>query len=424
MKLKKLIGVMAVAGFVLPGAALATNGYFAHGYGVKSQSMGGVGIALPQDALAAATNPAGMAMVGDRLDVGLTWFSPKRTTTESTGMAVPGDSKSGQNNFYVPEFGYNKMLDSNMAVGIAVFGNGGMNTNYNAKLFPGGTTNTYSNLEQLFISPTFAMKVAPNHSIGASLNLIYQTFEAHGLQGFQAMSRYSSNVTDKGKDSSSGYSIKLGWTGMVSSDVTLGATYQSRSNTSKFDDYKGLFAEAGKFDVPETYGFGVAVKATPQLVVAADVVQINYSKVRSLGNTTRLSGLTGGQFMLGDDNGSGFGWDDQTVFKLGMSYEYSKDLTLRAGYNHAKSPVKGDQTFFNILAPATVEDHLTLGGTWKLQNNAELTVSYMHAFNKQITGAQPGSSTEALSALGYPAASHVDLKMNQDSLGVAYGMKF
>lgn len=38
--------------------AHATNGYFSHGYGVQSQSMAGVGIALPLDGLTAATNPA------------------------------------------------------------------------------------------------------------------------------------------------------------------------------------------------------------------------------------------------------------------------------------------------------------------------------------------------------------------------------
>ena len=58
--------------------ATATDGYFAHGYGVKSQGMGGVGIALPQDAIAAASNPAGMGLIGDRMDVGMTWFRPQR----------------------------------------------------------------------------------------------------------------------------------------------------------------------------------------------------------------------------------------------------------------------------------------------------------------------------------------------------------
>jgi len=60
--------------------AYATDGYFAHGYGVKSQGIGGVGIALPQDALAAASNPAGLGLVGDRLDIGVTWFRPQRET--------------------------------------------------------------------------------------------------------------------------------------------------------------------------------------------------------------------------------------------------------------------------------------------------------------------------------------------------------
>ena len=38
----------------------ATDGYFPHGYGVKSQGMGGIGVAFPQDSIAAAMNPAGM----------------------------------------------------------------------------------------------------------------------------------------------------------------------------------------------------------------------------------------------------------------------------------------------------------------------------------------------------------------------------
>jgi long-chain fatty acid transport protein len=48
-----------------------------HGYGIKAQGIGGLGIALPQDGLAAATNPAGTVLVGDCVDVGVRWFSPK-----------------------------------------------------------------------------------------------------------------------------------------------------------------------------------------------------------------------------------------------------------------------------------------------------------------------------------------------------------
>ncbi len=46
---------------IVPAAANATNGYFAHGYGVRSKAMAGTGVAFSQDAVAAAINPAGLA---------------------------------------------------------------------------------------------------------------------------------------------------------------------------------------------------------------------------------------------------------------------------------------------------------------------------------------------------------------------------
>ncbi|HJS39016.1 MAG TPA: long-chain fatty acid transporter, partial [Burkholderiales bacterium] len=76
--MRKLLLAAATAAVLAPGAALATTGYFAHGYGIKAKSMGGVGIALPQDALAAASNPAGIAFVGNRIDLGAEWFTPDR----------------------------------------------------------------------------------------------------------------------------------------------------------------------------------------------------------------------------------------------------------------------------------------------------------------------------------------------------------
>jgi long-chain fatty acid transport protein len=74
MTMKNKYQLLPLAALLLSTQALATDGYFSHGYGVKSQGMGGVGIALPQDALAAATNPAGMGLIGDRIDFGVTWF--------------------------------------------------------------------------------------------------------------------------------------------------------------------------------------------------------------------------------------------------------------------------------------------------------------------------------------------------------------
>ena len=73
MRIKLALGVAALTAFS-PMTALATNGYFSHGYGTISKGMAGAGTALSQDSIAAATNPAGMAFVGNRIDGGFEVF--------------------------------------------------------------------------------------------------------------------------------------------------------------------------------------------------------------------------------------------------------------------------------------------------------------------------------------------------------------
>jgi len=400
-------------------AAMATNGYFSHGYGMRAKGMGGASIALPQDAMSAATNPSGMVLVGNRIDFGVDLFMPDRTATYTSayqGVAA-GDYRSGQREFFVPEFGYNRLIGNDMSAGVVVYGNGGMNTNYGTNLITSSGSKTYSNLEQLFISPTLAKKVG-DHSFGVSLNLIRQTFEAKGLEAFNTTANtiHVGSVTNRGEDVSTGWGLKFGWTGQVSPTVTLGAVYQTRSRMSKFDKYKGLFAEEGGFDIPENYGIGMAIKASPKATVAVDVTQINYGSIKSLANSGTLFPQVSG-LVMGRENGSGFGWKDMTVFKVGVSYEYRPDLVLRAGYNYSKMPITSQNTYFNILAPATVEQHLTLGATWTLSNKSELTLSYMHAFQQSVAGVPNGNGQ---TVAGYP----VDLKMSQNAVGIAYGWRW
>ncbi|HEX5091365.1 MAG TPA: outer membrane protein transport protein [Burkholderiales bacterium] len=413
-------GLLAAAALAVlaPSAALATTGYFAHGYGIKAKATGGVGIALPQDALAAASNPAGIAWVGDRMDVGVDWFSPDRGAT-ITGSMAPGANGTYDGNdtasFLIPEFGYNHVINPNWTFGVAVYGNGGMNTSYATNPFAayGGTGPAGVDLMQLFVAPTMAWKSGGN-SFGVSLNLAYQRFKAEGIQGFSMFSGSPGNVSNNGYDDSTGWGVRIGWLGQVSSAVTLGATYQSKTTMSKFDKYSGLFANQGEFDIPENYGVGIAVKASPGLTIAADIERINYNDIPAVGNSANC--LFQGACMLGGNNGPGFGWQNTTVYKIGVTYELSPRTTLRAGYVMLDQPIPASQTFFNILAPGVVESHLTLGATWAMGASGELTLMYMHAFEKEVSGS--GSIPMAF------GGGEANLHMSQDSLGLGYGWKF
>lgn len=417
--MKQLKALFPIATLLLAGPAFATDGYFTHGYGVKSQGMGGVGIALPQDALAAATNPAGMGLIGDRVDSGVTWFRPQRESKISNSP-VPGANGNYEGNdtenFLIPEFGYNRQITPDVTLGVSVYGNGGMNTDYERAIPLFGNSSPGVDLAQLFIAPTATWKINETNTIGVAVNLAYQRFEARGLQNFDnpMFTQSPGKVSNNGHDSSYGAGVHIGWIGEISDTVTLGATYQTKTYMSKFDKYKGLFAEDGDFDIPESYGVGIAVKATPKLTLAADVQRIEYSEVDSVGNSINQLVQQGQQ--LGTNRGAGFAWKDVTAVKVGASYAWSDTLTLRAGYNHSSQPIRRSETLFNILAPGVVQDHITLGATWVLPNQSELSFAYMHAFEEKVRG----SNNSIPAAFG---GGEADLKMYQDSLGIAYGWK-
>ncbi|HET9463862.1 MAG TPA: outer membrane protein transport protein [Thiobacillus sp.] len=427
MKLTRVFAFMALAG--LAGSAFATNGYFSHGYGMKSKGMAGVSTTSTEDAFGGANNPAAMAFAGNRFDLGVDLFSPQReaSRTGSTGMApffppIDGSSESDSNYFLIPELGYTHQVSSTLAAGVTVYGNGGMNTDYPAFANNCGSSNLLCgqgdlgvDLIQLIVAPTIAYKVAPNHSIGVSPLLGYQAFEARGLHAFEGITSSPGNVTNNGHDDAFGYGVRIGYLGKVTPTVTIGAAYASKMDFQEFDDYRGLFAEQGDFDIPENYNLGASWQATQQIRLAVDYQRINYSDVAAVANPSGPAAFA--CFMgdvtqcLGTDGGSGFGWQDVDVWKIGVEHKLSPNFTLRAGYSHTDQPIPSADVEFNILAPAVIEDHVTVGFTYTLATGNELTMAYMHGFSNDVTGP----------SLFFGGQDKIE--MYQDSLGIQYSWK-
>lgn len=425
----------------------ATNGYFLPGFGIRSQGMGGVGIAYGRDSLSTAANPANAVNTGMRGDMGFAVFNPERHAAvgNSAGGDSPffftGDVESDAKYFIMPEMGFSMPLNETTHVALAVVGNGGMNTTYRENIFSWNNTTPPRDVTigvdmmQLLVPISAAFKVNEDHAVGASLVLAETRFRAYGLQAFQYFDSPAPNgfgmtitsdrdhLTNQGFDYSYGAGIRLGWLGEFMDDkVTLGLTYASRTWMTKLDKYRGLFAEQGDFDIPENYGIGIAIKPAKNLVIAADVVRINYNDVASVGNpgpgiaifpgfgaALAIPSVADASKELGNDNGMGFGWENQTVYKLGIQYGVNNRLQLRAGYNYGKSPITNDQLTFNTLAPATVERHYSFGFTYKANDNLEVSGTYMYvASNTQTNCAQS-------------ILNCVEIGMHQNIFGVTFG---
>jgi len=434
----KLISALVVAGVFVAPVAHATNGYFSHGYSTKEKGLAGAGVAYSQDSLAAATNPAGMAFVGERMDIGLAIFSPSDRSYTLTGIpvgpappptpstnvnAIPGQTYTSDNDiFLIPQFGYNWQMDSDSTVGISVYGNGGMNTEYPASSTPDGA-GTYSagtagvNLEQVFFNISFAKKSGDNHAVGSSLILAGQRFSAQGLESFGGFSLDASNLAGNRHSTSLGIGFKLGYQGEVIDDLTFGVSYQSKIGMSEFDEYKGLFAEGGSFDIPSTYTLGLAYDLGASGKLIFDVQRINYSDVDSIANPIQnLFACALGPDptqCLGGSNGAGFGWEDMTIVKLGYEYELAGN-TYRVGYSKGDMPIPESQTLFNIIAPAVMEEHFTFGMTMPVGKDQEFNLAVMIAPNASIKGANPFDF----------GSTDIELEMEQKEIQVGWAWKY
>ena len=237
---------LGFASVVTMQAAQATNGYMSHAYSPASKGMAGAGeAALPQDSMSIVGNPAGLTRIKHRADIGAAWFSPLREYNgvnpfAEQGAFAPigsgdgtGKVESENNDFFVPNFGYSMPIDAVSSFGVALFGNGGMNSDYRSidtlmnlgtyggnnpfanpptyndprdprfgTQVPGtnaiGGGNAGVNLQQLGFAFGYARNLADNFTLGASLLIGYQTIEVRGVGGFQGFTEtFTQSMTRK-----------------------------------------------------------------------------------------------------------------------------------------------------------------------------------------------------------------------------------
>ena len=400
------------------GAAQAGNGYFVLGYGPLAHQSAGTSTAIGMDSFAGSSNPAKLSMVGDRLDLGLLLFMPHRRI-QRTGTDTPFDFSSTSENelFFLPEAGYSRRINERFVWGISTYGNGGLNTEYRDTT---GIPDTNANpakcgdqpgnfflgcgklgfdLAQVIVAPTLSWSFAPGHSLGAAPLLAVQRIDIYGLQAFEAFSAHPDSVSNNGYDYAFGAGLRLGWFGRITSWLDLGAAYSTAVHMQKFDEYKGLIADGGNFDIPQNFNVGLGLKPHKDWVLGFDLSRTFFGDVPGLANGVLNSFQDAESRPLGSRNGSGFNWRNLTNYKGAIAYTATPRLTLRAGYVYGRRPPadsSADSVSFNLFAPNPLRQ-VTAGFTWQLKDRQEIQFAYGRYL---IAGRFGGDSATAEIGLG------------------------
>ena len=406
-------------------AAQATEGMFSNGTSARHKALAGAGAADAGDASVQAINPAALtSLKSNHFEIGASLFSPRRGFTGSgqPGLTPTGEFTSQSNYFYIPNISWSHRINTSLidVIGLSVYGNGGMNTNYAESVGAGATQTAFCtqfrtnsggaisgigllcdgqagiNYEQAFIQATMAKQMNAI-SVGVSPILSRTAISIKGARAFDVFGQsiYGANsgtMSNQGEDVAWGFGAKVGAHVALAPNFRLGLAYTSRIYMSKFSRYRGLFADQGDLDIPAQFQAGIAWDMMPTLTVMLDYRHIFYSDVAAIGNSV-TNWLNGNAF--GSSNGAGFGWNDVDVIKLGVEWEASPNLTLRAGYSYNTSPLldKSKQdALLNILAPATTQHHITGGAKIQLTPGMAFELAGMYAPLATATGTETSNS--------------------------------
>lgn len=401
------LGAALALGIAATTPAQATNGYFAHAHGAPAKGMAGAGTAHNSGPLAAATNPALGVRAGNVAGACLTHFRPDRDATITGSGGLPNGVHESKNDAFNILCGGANFQDEEgeSAWGFLVTANGGMNTEY-GPIFSVTGTPTGVDLAQMFVGLNYAHKLDNHLTLGIMPMLAAQRFKATGLDMFRAMSVSADNMTDRNYDYSFGGGLKVGMLYDVNSWLSVGASYQSRLKMQEFERYKGLFANGGEFDIPAIARAGIAVRPFDDWTFLVDREHIFYGEVDAIAN----SGIMACQ--LGASGGCGFGWTDMKIWHVGAEWNAMPGLTLRGGYSWSNDFADSNEVMFNVIAPAAVTQHASVGFSYALTESWGITGAYTRAFSDSKTGVLP--------AMAGGGTAKLRMDQHEFAFGVSY----
>jgi Long-chain fatty acid transport protein len=349
---KKLLALAVFTGLigVWQTGAFATNGDDLIGVTPNSEAMGGIGVGMPVGSVDSIfRNPAWMSVArSNKVQFGGMLFMPSVKAesnnafiSASTGQPSSASVDSNANLFLVPEIGIVDRINDKLVFGIGAFGVSGMGTDYSGKgpqqdVFGASVPAFYNmrtTLQFMRIIPALSYQINPMISVGAGIDFAYGSLDMNATMPNGCTSTGCTGYASYGGGQSTALGIggQLGVAFNFGNFVYAGLSYQtpiSMTYRHVFDfegvsnhfNFTGNFQDL-KLEQPQELAFGVGIAPTDKWNVGADVRWINWSNANGYKD---------------------FGWKDQYVFALGTSYKVTPKLTLRAGFNYARSPIRSN----------------------------------------------------------------------------------
>lgn len=362
-------------------STIASNGLNLIGFGTESAMMGGADVAVARDTTALNTNPAGLSrLTGASFDV----YSAAAYALDVGHRDAFGNDVDVSNRVIaLGGGGYARPVGHGVTLGVGMFAQGGAGNVFKNVHTGFGTNDELSSLfGVLKFSAGASWKATDALALGATASAVYsrvdqQVFPDTSVAGpmpffgLQLKGVNGVNATVRGGLI---YAPDDRW--------TFGATFSPKApltmergravvNMTAIGRGHVVYHDVrlNGLALPREIALGVALQATPRVLVAAKLDWLDWSDaLRS--STLTLTAPDRSDAPATIESESPVRWRDQTVIAIGIAYALSDDATLRAGFNYGRNPAPPET--MNPLLASIGERHFTAGASHRLRGGWEV----------------------------------------------------
>lgn len=363
--MKKILLLLAVVALATS-PAMAQEDFNIMGSGARAHGMGGAFIGVADDATAVGWNPAGIAQL-DKMEASLVGLFASKKYSEEWTIGITSDKWDESVSHIAPMFASFifpfKVSQKNLVMGVAFqrlidFGYADKDTGTFLGVTYESTDKVTGGVDA--ITPAVAFQIVPQFSIGAAGNILvrgakekYEEEYTNGWNWTQEWDlKYSGFDLNAGvlatlKKFNIGASLRLPFT------LTEEISYHRETTISGISPatMDTTFPE-NEYTFPLMLGFGLAVKPTDKLTIAADFEHRHYSSTEETWKTEvyDIPYDTSSNVIGYKDTTANIGWQDCNQFRVGLEYIFTGQnvvFPVRLGFRTDPKTyrgMKGDPT--------------------------------------------------------------------------------
>jgi len=192
--------------------------------------------------------------------------------------------------------------------------------------------------------------------------------------------------SDAAYERSTGHGVRLAYSAPINDGLSWNVTLQSRLDMDAFESFRGVYADAGDFDLPARVQTQLQWDVSHAAVLAFGVERVFYSDISAFTSATLPTRFLS---LLGDGNSPEFAWRDLTIYSVQGAYADTRGSEWSLRFTTRQQPSPTSALLERAMQREFTDTNVALGFRRELGAIGQLWLAASYAPSRYFLGASP-----------------------------------